>query len=225
MSTTFSPRDAAAAPARRRAEPSTGTSGGGAAGPWRRAARYASRSAGALVLAAAAALFLFLAVGPRFLNYQTSTMLTGSMAPLITPGDVVVSVKTPTAQLAVGDIITYRIPVDDQRVETHRVVEVTRNPSGATVIRTKGDANNGADPWTAVITDDSVYTTAAVIPHLGDVIRALRSPAARTALMVGAPVLLLAIGLSSIWGRPSAGPRVPEAGSPSAKGAPRRGTR
>jgi signal peptidase len=134
-------------------------------------------------------------------------------------------VKIPTAQLAVGDIITYRIPVDDQRVETHRVVEVTRNPGGATVIRTKGDANNGADPWTAVITDDSVYTTAAVIPHLGDVIRALRSPAARTALMVGAPVLLLAIGLSSIWGRPASTPRNPEAASPSTKGERSHGTR
>lgn len=225
MSTTFPPQDAAAALPRPRPEPSTGRSGGGAAGPWRRAARRASRSVLALVFAAAAALFLFLAVGPRFLGYQTSTMLTGSMAPLINPGDVVVSVKIPTAQLAVGDIITYRIPVDDQRVETHRVVEVTRNPGGAAAIRTKGDANNGADPWTAVITDDSVYTTAAVIPHLGDAIRALRSPAARTALMVGAPVLLLAIGLSSIWGRPASTPRNPGAASPSTKGERSHGTR
>jgi signal peptidase len=124
------------------------------------------------------------------------------MAPLINPGDVVVSVKTPTAQLAVGDIITYRIPVDDQRGETHRVVEVTRNPAGATVVRTKGDANNGADPWAAVITDDSVYTTKAVIPHLGDVIRALRSPSLRLALVVGAPMLVVGIALSSIWRRP-----------------------
>ena len=32
-------------------------------------------------LVLAALLFLFLAVGPRVLNYQTSTMLTGSMSP------------------------------------------------------------------------------------------------------------------------------------------------
>jgi signal peptidase len=150
----------------------------------------------------AAAAFLFLAVGPRFLGYQTSTMLTGSMAPLINPGDVVVSTEVPTAQLKVGDIITYRIPVDDHRVETHRVIEVTRTAAGATEIRTKGDANNGADPWTAVVTDNSVYTTSAVIPHLGDAIRALRSPGARSVLVIGAPVLLLAIALPSIWRRP-----------------------
>ncbi|MDR6622416.1 signal peptidase I [Sinomonas atrocyanea] len=202
MSTTLSRDGTAATPRRRRSEPSTGRSGGRTARPWRRAARLALRAGLALVLAAAAAAFLFLAVGPRFLGYQTSTMLTGSMAPLINPGDVVVSVKTPTAQLAVGDIITYRIPVDDQRVETHRVVEVTRNPAGATAVRTKGDANNGADPWAAVITDDSVYTTKAVIPHLGDVIRALRSPSLRLALVVGAPMLVVGIALSSIWRRP-----------------------
>ena len=161
-----------------------------------------------LVLAAAAAVFLFLAVGPRFLGYETSTMLTGSMAPLINPGDVVVSVKTPASALKVGDIITYRIPVEDQRVETHRIVEVTHNASGATIIRTQGDANNGPDPWTAVITDDTVYTTAAVVPYLGDAIRALRSPPVHYALLFGAPALLVAILLGSIWrrpGQPSAG--------------------
>ena len=71
------------------------------------------------------AVFLFLAVGPRFLGYQTSTMLTGSMSPLINPGDVVVSIKTPAAELKAGDIITYSIPVDDHRIETHRVTEVS----------------------------------------------------------------------------------------------------
>ncbi|ASN52620.1 signal peptidase I [Sinomonas sp. R1AF57] len=156
-----------------------------------------------LVLAVAAAAFVFLAVGPRFLGYQTSTMLTGSMAPLINPGDVVVSVETPASALKVGDIITYRIPVEDQRVETHRVASLSRNATGATVITTKGDANNGKDPWTAVITDDTVYTTAAVIPHLGDAIRALRSPVVRPVLLYGAPAVLLVIVLASIW-RPRA---------------------
>ena len=57
--------------------------------------RLLSRAVGAagsavltVLLVAAALVFLFLAVGPRFLNYQTSTMLTGSMSPGINPGDV-----------------------------------------------------------------------------------------------------------------------------------------
>lgn len=167
-----------------------------------RAVQALLRSVLALVLAAASALFLFLGIGPRLLGYETSTMLTGSMAPVINPGDVVVSVRTPTSALKAGDIITYRIPVQDQRVETHRVASVSRTPAGATVITTKGDANSGPDPWTAVITDSSVYTTVAVVPHLGDVVRALRSTAVRSMLLFGAPAVLVAMLLASIWKRP-----------------------
>ncbi|MEA5454900.1 signal peptidase I [Sinomonas sp. JGH33] len=181
-------------------------SGRGARAGLKRAARFLVRTLMGLVLAVAAAAFLFLAVGPRFLDYQTSTMLTGSMAPLINPGDVVVGVKTPTSDLKVGDVITYQIPVQDQRVETHRIATITRNAAGAAIITTKGDANNGPDPWTAVITDTSVYTTAAVVPHLGDAIRAVRSPAVRSVLTFGAPALLVAMLLVSIWRRPAAGP-------------------
>ena len=60
--------------------------------PASKAVAAAGRAVLTLTLVIAALLFLFLAVGPRFLNYQTSTMLTGSMSPGINPGDVVVSV-------------------------------------------------------------------------------------------------------------------------------------
>jgi signal peptidase len=166
-----------------------------------------------MLLIITAAVFLFLAVGPRVLGYQTSTMLTGSMSPLINPGDVVLSIKTPAAEVKAGDIITYSIPVDDHRIETHRVTEVITNPDGTTALRTKGDANNGADPWTAVLQDDYLYTTAAVIPHLGEGIRALREPTVRTVLLYGAPALLVSALLTSIWRKtpePSTGPADPE---------------
>jgi signal peptidase len=171
----------------------------------RRIAGTAARALTTTLLIITAAVFLFLAVGPRFLGYQTSTMLTGSMSPLINPGDVVVSIKTPTSQVKAGDIITYAIPVDDHRIETHRVTEVIANPDGTTAVRTKGDANNGADPWTATLNDGYVHTTAAVIPHLGDAIRALSEPMVRTVLLYGAPALLVITLLTSIW-RKTPGP-------------------
>lgn len=158
------------------------------------------------VLIAAVAVFVFLAVGPRFLAYQTSTMLTGSMAPLINPGDVVVSTKTPTAELKIGDVITYNIPVQDHRVETHRIATLTRNAGGTTTVTTKGDANNGPDPWTAVLSDNYVYTTTAVIPHLGDGIRALRDPIVRTILLYGAPAIIVTALLISLWRKPVSDP-------------------
>jgi len=171
--------------------------------PVRRTLNMLVRILSTAVLIAAVAVFLFLAVGPRFLGYQTSTMLTGSMAPVINPGDVVVSVRTPTADLKVGDIVTYNIPVQDHRVETHRIATLTRNAGGTTVITTKGDANNGPDPWTAVLTDNYIYTTAAVIPHLGDGIRALRNPGVRTVLLYGAPAVIVTALLISIWRKPA----------------------
>jgi len=145
--------------------------------------------------------FLFLAVGPRFLGYQTSTMLTGSMAPLINPGDVVVSVPMPVSSLKTGDIITYKIPVEDQRVETHRIVELKRNADGGTTLRTKGDANNGADPWQATIQGDTVDVHAATVPYLGTVIRSLREPAVLMVLTYVAPGVLVLMLLAKIWRR------------------------
>lgn len=167
----------------------------------RAAARLLIRTVSTVLMAVAVAAFLFLAVGPRFLGYQTSTMLTGSMAPLINPGDVVVTVPTPVSSLKNGDIITYKIPVEDQRVETHRVIEVIRNGNGTTAIRTKGDANNGPDPWTATVQGTTVYVHSATIPYLGTVIRTLREPVILQALMYGAPAVLVTMVLLSIWNK------------------------
>lgn len=169
-----------------------------AAGTARSARRILVRVVTAALMAVAVTAFLFLAVGPRFLGYQTSTMLTGSMAPLINPGDVVVSVPTPVSSLKTGDIITYKIPVEDQRVETHRIVELKRNSNGTTV-RTKGDANNGADPWQATIQGDTVDVHAATVPYLGTVIRSLREPAALIVLTYVAPGILVLMLLARIW--------------------------
>lgn len=153
-----------------------------------------------LVLACAA--FLLLAVGPRLLGYQTSTMLTGSMSPLINPGDVVVTVPTPLSEIRVGDIITYHIPVEDQRVETHRVMSITTNPDGSTSAQTKGDANNGADPWQATFEGTTVDRHVATIPYVGQAIRFLRQPLIQNSLMYGAPSLLVLGMLATIWGKP-----------------------
>jgi signal peptidase len=162
--------------------------------------RKAANAAATVLLSAGVIVFLFLAIGPRLMGYQTTTMLTGSMAPLINPGDVVVTAPIHSSDLRAGDIITYSIPVEDRRVVTHRVTEVLTG-AGTTSVRTKGDANAGADPWTAQLQGDTVYRQVAVIPHLGDVIRTLREPAVRTALVYGAPALLVAGLLAAIWRR------------------------
>jgi signal peptidase len=161
-----------------------------------------------LVLAVAG--FLALAIGPRILGYQTVTMLTGSMSPLINPGDVVVTMPAPVSEIRAGDIITYHIPVEDRRVVTHRLTEVTANPDGTTAVRTKGDANSGVDPWTAVISGQTVDRHVATIPHAGAVIQAVRQPMVLNILMYGAPAVLVVAMLAKIWGKePQKGGRKP----------------
>ncbi len=158
--------------------------------------------AATLLMITAIAVFVFLAIGPRFLGYQTSTMLTGSMAPEIMPGDVIVTTALPVSEVQVGDVITYQIPVDDRRVETHRVVEVNRTADGETAVRTKGDANAAADPWVAVLQGEHAYTTTAVVPQLGHLIRALRTPLVNTVVVYGFPSLLVIGALTMIWRKP-----------------------
>jgi signal peptidase len=143
--------------------------------------------------------FVLIAIGPHVFGYRTATMLTGSMEPVIAPGDVVVTVEKPAAEVAVGDVITYQIPVEDHRVETHRVVEVVDDPHGTIVIRTKGDANEGVDPWTATLQDDTVWEVRAVVPELGSAIRFLRAPAVQHGILWVAFGGLLLVGLSMIW--------------------------
>lgn len=150
-----------------------------------------------LVLAVAA--FLALAIGPRILGYQTSTMLTGSMSPLINPGDIVVTRPVPVADIKVGDIITYHIPVEDQRVETHRVTAITPKPDGTFVVQTKGDANNGLDPWLATISTPTVDRHVLTVPYIGEAIRTIRQPLVLNTLMYGAPAILVISMLAGIW--------------------------
>jgi signal peptidase len=101
----------------------------------------------------------------------------------------------------VGDIITYHIPVEDHRVETHRVIEILTNEDGTTAVRTRGDANNGADPWTATLQGETVDRHILTVPSVGQAIRMLREPVVLNTLMYGAPAVLVIGLLASIWRR------------------------
>ena len=166
-----------------------------------RVARRVISLLGNLVMLASVAAFLAIAVGPHLFDYRTSTMLTGSMAPGIEPGDMVVTAPRPTADLAVGDVISYQIPVEDHRVETHRVTTVKHLADGTTAITTKGDANENVDPWVAIISTDTVYEVQTVVPKVGSAIRVLRAPAVQDGILWIALGGVIVLGLSMIWGK------------------------
>ena len=151
------------------------------------------------VVGLAVAVFALLAVGPHVLGYRTMTMLTGSMAPMIEPGDVTVVTPIAVEDVTEGMVITYHQPIGDRSLVTHRVVEVQRDAAGAVNVRTKGDANEAIDPWTATLEGDTAYRVRAVVPELGHLIQALRAPVLTQVLLYGAPALLAGWLLLSIW--------------------------
>jgi signal peptidase len=90
-------------------------------------------------------LVLALVVVPRALGGSALTVLSGSMEPRLSPGDVVAlrGVDDPAATTQVGDVITFQPTSDDPTLITHRVVAKKFATDGTWFV-TRGDAN-GAD--------------------------------------------------------------------------------
>jgi signal peptidase I len=151
------------------------------------------------MVAVAVVSFAGLAVGPHVFGYRTMTMLTASMSPSIDPGDVIVVTPLAVSDVEPGMVITYHIPVDDHRLTTHRVVSVDHGPDGAVTVQTKGDANEAADPWMATLQGDTAYRVRAVVPEIGSVIQALRTPVISEALTYGATALVAGWLILAIW--------------------------
>ena len=143
--------------------------------------------------------FAGLAVGPHVLGYRTMTMLTASMSPVIDPGDVTVVTPLAVTEVTEGMVITYHIPIGDHQLVTHRVVSVEHGTDGSVTVQTKGDNNDGIDPWLATLEGDTAYQVRAVVPEIGHVIHALRTPAVATTLVYGAPALVAGWLILSIW--------------------------
>jgi signal peptidase len=151
------------------------------------------------IVVVAVVAFAGLAVGPHVLGYRTMTMLTGSMSPSIDPGDVTVVTPLAVSDVTEGMVITYHIPIGERQLITHRVVSVEHGTDGSVTVQTKGDNNEEVDPWSATLEGDTAYQVRAVIPEIGHVIHALRTPAVATALVYGAPALVAGWLLLAIW--------------------------
>lgn len=135
------------------------------------------------------AVAVLVGVGPRTGAYRTLTVLSGSMSPTFDPGSVLVVRPTRISELEIGDVITYRIPVDDHRVVTHRIVELGER-DGRPVVRTRGDASSTPDPWLTQLDGDTAWRATTSIPLLGYGIVALRIPWISWILVLAGPLLL-----------------------------------
>jgi signal peptidase I len=151
------------------------------------------------LLALALTLFLAIAVLPRLGLYRPVTVLSGSMRPTFSPGDMVIVTPEPVSAVRVGQIISYQVPVGIHQVETHRIVRILQGGAHP-LIQTRGDANNANDPWTARLEGNTAWRLRAVVPHLGYLINALRSHTVQVAAIFVVPALLALLMLWEIWG-------------------------
>ncbi len=119
-----------------------------------------------------------------FLGFRAYNVLSGSMEPELSKGDLVIVKAVPAEELQCGDIVTY-YPTDEVGTTvTHRVVN-TLMKDGQVLIETKGDAVDQADP---------IFPGAAVIgvvvfhiPLLGAAVAWIQT---HLALSIGAVVLV-----------------------------------
>ena len=108
-------------------------------------------------------------------------------------GSVVFEKPVPVEDLKVGDVITYLPPPDagTSHLVTHRIVRMTPGEHG-TVLRTRGDANDGVDPWKFSLVSDTQPVVEYAVPHVGHAMIALADRETRM-LLVGAPAALVAL--------------------------------
>jgi signal peptidase len=92
--------------------------------------------AGALLLAV---------LGSLLLDQRAVVVLSGSMEPAFSPGDVLIERSVEPRKVEIGQIVTFHEP-GTNRMLTHRVRSVESRGTKL-VITTKGDADNGVQRW------------------------------------------------------------------------------
>jgi signal peptidase I len=133
---------------------------------------------------------------------------TGSMAPTMPTGSLLLERQVPVADLEPGMVLTFYPPTEEQRLVTHRVVSVDRT-RGGTIVETRGDANPAVDPWQAELLGEQAWVVTASLPVAGRVADVVRSPLVLVGATVFLPLVFLVSTLRVIWRRPAVGPPPP----------------
>jgi signal peptidase len=134
---------------------------------------------------------LALGVGLRVAGVVALVDYSGSMAPSIAAGDVVIARGAPVADVAPGQVVGIEDPLSG-RLITHRVVSVARSDGRVTVV-TRGDANDASERW-VLRGDASVQRMVARVPVVGRVLVWFSSPLTRLVFAaLGAGLLAAAL--------------------------------
>lgn len=125
-------------------------------------------------------------------QYQVRPILSGSMRPGLALGGVVVTERVPISALKVRDVVVFHRPDRPEELVAHRIVLLTPGASGL-LVKTQGDANAVADPWTVTFRGDTAYRAVFSVPLAGYVGVWAHSAGVSRALVVFG-LLLAAVG-------------------------------
>lgn len=115
---------------------------------------------------------------PMPFGYGMSVVLSGSMEPELSVGDLLIVKET--SDVKKNDVIVFQ---DGRSLVVHRVVEIDEKE-----LITKGDANNTADqPIDRSVVKGKVICA---IPYVGNVVSFLKTPVGTVLLLIGAIALL-----------------------------------
>lgn len=127
-----------------------------------------------------------LAIGVTFrvADLHLQTVLSDSMQPTVSAGDLAVTQAVAIGSVDVGDVIVFYPPASTRAV-IHRITSLQDE-----VITTRGDANSVDDPWHVRLAGPTAYRLVAAVPLLGWLTE-LRRPALLAAgLLLGLAVAL-----------------------------------
>jgi len=138
------------------------------------------------VMVALLALAAAVVAVPALLGATPLTVLSGSMEPALSPGDVVVVRPVDPAEVRVDDVVTFQPVSGDPTLVTHRVVGVTWGGERVAGFTTRGDANGAADD--PIVPGQVQGRVVYSVPLVGHLTNASWGP---TALTAGAVALLV----------------------------------
>jgi signal peptidase len=146
------------------------------------------------------AAFLVFISGLSLFGHRSLVVMSGSMEPVLHPGDLVIDHQVTPLQIRVGDIVTFPDPADHSRLITHRVRRVQVNGDTVAMV-TKGDASNTTQDW-QIRSDGRMGRVMLRVPKVGYAIFWVRSRGGAVAVLIIPSILLGIYLLTWIW-RPS----------------------
>lgn len=127
---------------------------------------------------------------PAVIGGMPVTVLSGSMEPSYSPGDLVVVQDTAAEDVRVGEVLTYQLRSDDPTLVTHRVISREMSSQGGIQFITQGDTNSAPDAE-PVGNHQVVGTVWYTIPKLGWVNQAISGPTRQWLIPAVAGLLFL----------------------------------